>query len=245
MGKKKSGNNVTKLSFNDTTQDDENVTNLKYTPKEIIFKNESQQEYWNLMNNKEITICAGPAGTGKSFLSAAKALDLHTKERSKYKNIIIVTPAVEADEKLGALPGTMEEKLEPYNFSTIYTFEKLIGKVKTETLMKRGRIKQMGLGFMRGVTIDNAVVIFEEMQNSTPKQMKTILTRIGENAKYFITGDLEQSDRYQKYEDCGLYVAMEKLKDVVQIGVFQFEQKDIVRNPIISIILEKFNGSIK
>jgi len=231
------------FNFND---DDDTVYDNKFKNlSSIEFRTENQQKFWNLIGDKEITFCSGPAGTGKSFISLAKALQIFSKERKKYRKIIIVKPAVEADEKLGYLPGSMEEKLEPYIYSTKYVLEKILGKAKIEHLFSKGKIEIMALAFMRGINIDNAILIFEEAQNCTPRQMKTLLTRIGENCKFIISGDHEQSDRYKDIKESGLYFAVNKLKNIPEIGIFEFESSDIVRNPLVGKILEKFNGDVK
>lgn len=225
--------------------DDASQENKFKNLSNIQFKTKNQEKFWNLIDDKEITFCSGPAGTGKSFISLAKALQIFSKERKKYRKIIIVKPAVEADEKLGYLPGSMEEKLQPYIYSTKYVLEKILGKPKIDNLFSKGKIEMMALAFMRGINIDNSILIFEEAQNCTPRQMKTLLTRIGENSKFIISGDHEQSDRYKDMKESGLYFAMNKLKDVPEIGVFEFEPSDIVRNPLVGKILEKFNGDVK
>jgi phosphate starvation-inducible PhoH-like protein len=209
------------------------------------FRTARQKEYWDLIGEKEITLCSGPAGTGKTHISIARALQIFSKERKIYRKIIIVKPVVEADEKLGYLPGTVEEKLEPYVFSTKYILEKILGKQKIDNLFAKGKIEVMALAYMRGINVDNAILVCEEAQNMTPKQMKTLLTRIGENCKFIISGDHEQSDRYNKPSDSGLYFAMNKLKNIIEIGIFEFNPEDIVRNPIISKILERFNGDVE
>ncbi len=214
---------------------------LHKRPK-IQFRTPAQEKLWNLIDEHEIVMIAGPAGTGKSHVSVAKAIELVATK--KYKRIIIIKPVVEADEHLGFLPGDVDEKLTPYTFSTYYLFEKILGKRRLEALEENEHLVVMALAYLRGVNIDNSVLIFEEAQNCTPKQMKTLLTRIGENSKFIISGDLEQSDRYKFEKDSGLYIAIEKLKDLSEIGTFEFTQADIVRNPIIGKILKKLNGSI-
>lgn len=237
---------VTPFPKDDFNFDDDATYENKFKNlSSIEFKTENQEKFWNLIGEKEMTFCSGPAGTGKSFLSLAKALQIFSKERKKYRKIIIVKPAVEADEKLGYLPGSMEEKLEPYIYSTKYILEKLLGKPKIDNLFSKGKIEVMALAFMRGINIDNSILIFEEAQNCTPRQMKTLLTRIGENSKFIISGDHEQSDRYKDMKESGLYFAMDKLKEVPEIGVFEFQPADIVRNPLVGKILEKFNGDVK
>ncbi len=236
----------TDLLTDNFNSDDNSNSNEKFQDlNKMEFRTARQKEYWDLIGQKEIVLCSGPAGTGKSYISLAKALHIFSKERKIYKKIIIVKPVVEADEKLGYLPGSMEEKLEPYIYSTKYILEKIIGKQKIEHLFSKGKIEIMALAFMRGVNIDNAILIFEEAQNCTPRQMKTLLTRIGENSKFIISGDHEQSDRYKDTKESGLYFAMNKLKSVSEIGIFEFEPSDIVRNPLVGKILEKFNGDVK
>jgi phosphate starvation-inducible PhoH-like protein len=225
--------------------DDNNNGNGKFRSlDDIEFRTDRQQDFWNLIYEKEITLCSGPAGTGKSYISLARALQIFSRERKKYRRIIVVKPVVEADEKLGYLPGTVEEKLEPYVYSTKYILEKILGKQRVDSLFSKGKLEVMALAYMRGINIDNAIVVCEEAQNMTPKQMKTLLTRIGEDSKFIVSGDHEQSDRYRKPTESGLYFAMNKLKNIQEIGILEFEQSDIVRNPVISKILERFNGDI-
>jgi phosphate starvation-inducible PhoH-like protein len=226
---------------------EEEINNaIKIKKLEISFRTKAQEELWNLIDQKEITICAGAAGTGKSHISVLKALDLLSKQQNKYKKIILTTPIQEADgERMGFLPGTVEEKMSPYTFSSIYLFRKILGDQKVDRMLERKQIEIMALAFFRGVNIDNSILICEESQNLTKKTMRTLLTRIGENSKFLISGDIQQSDRNKDIKDNGLFFAMEKLKDIPQIGLFEFSDLDIVRNPVISIILKRFNGDIE
>jgi phosphate starvation-inducible PhoH-like protein len=153
---------------------------------------------------------------------------------------VIVRPAVEAEEKLGSLPGDVEEKLDPYIFPTYYLLDKIIGKDAREKLKEAEIINVMALAYMRGMNIDNTILIFEEAQNSTPKQMKLLLTRIGYNSKFFISGDLEQTDRYKDKKQSGLWDALQRLNGVNDIGIFEFSNADVVRNPIISKLLKRY-----
>jgi phosphate starvation-inducible protein PhoH and related proteins len=204
------------------------------------FLTESQRKYYSLLNEKEITICSGPAGVGKSYIAMKAAVDLLVDPTTPYEKIIIVRPAVEAEEKLGSLPGNVEEKLDPYIFPSYYLLNKIIGKQNREKLKEVEAIEVFALAYMRGMNIDNSILIFEEAQNCSPKQMKLLLTRIGFNSKFFISGDLEQTDRYKDKTHSGLYDAIEKFTNIDKIGIFSFKDKDIVRNPIISHILEKY-----
>ena len=212
---------------------------MKKKPKEK-FLTENQRKYYEILTHNQITICTGPAGVGKSYVAMNAALNLLYDADNKYEKIIIVRPAVEAEEKLGALPGNVEEKLDPYIFPSYYLMNKIIGKDAREKLKELEFIEVFALAYMRGMNIDNSILIFEEAQNSTPNQMKLLLTRIGYNSKFFISGDLEQTDRYKDKKQTGLWDAIQKLKNVSEIGVFEFGSEDVVRNPIISKILNRY-----
>lgn len=204
------------------------------------FLSENQKKYYEILINSQITICSGPAGVGKSYIAMKAAVDLLADPKSPYEKIIIVRPAVEAEEKLGSLPGGLEEKLDPYIFPSYYLLNKIIGKEAREKLKSIEVVEVFALAYMRGMNIDNSILIFEEAQNSSPNQMKLLLTRIGFNSKFLISGDLEQTDRYRDKKLSGLYDAVNKFKDVDDVGVFEFENDDIVRNPLISKILKKY-----
>jgi phosphate starvation-inducible PhoH-like protein len=212
---------------------------LKKKTKEK-FLSESQKEYYNKLQEAQITICSGPAGVGKSYIAMKAAIDLLVDPSTPYEKIIIVRPAVEAEEKLGSLPGNVEEKLDPYIFPTSYLLNKIIGKDAREKLKEMEVIEVFALAYMRGMNIDNSILIFEEAQNSTPNQMKLLLTRIGFNSKFFISGDLEQTDRYKDKTHSGLYDAINRFNNVKQIMCHEFSQGDVVRNPLITKILEKY-----
>lgn len=226
--------------------------NANLTKKQIIkgivskrprkkFLSENQKVYYNNLIENEITICSGPAGVGKSYIAMRAAVDLLLDESNSYEKIIIVRPAVEAEEKLGSLPGNLEEKLDPYIFPSYYLLNKIIGKEAREKLKNHDVIEVFALAYMRGMNIDNSILIFEEAQNCTPSQMKLLLTRIGFNSKFFVSGDVEQTDRYRDKTQSGLYDALNRFRDIERIGVFEFENKDVIRNPLISKILDKYD----
>jgi len=204
------------------------------------FLTQSQREYYDKLIRNQITICSGPAGVGKSFIAMKAAVDLIADHTSPYEKIIIVRPAVEAEEKLGSLPGNVEEKLDPYIFPSYYLLNKIIGKEAREKLKQMEVIEVFALAYMRGMNIDNSILIFEEAQNATPKQMKLLLTRIGTDSKFFISGDLEQTDRYKDKKHSGLWDAIEKFKNISEIGVHEFGDEDVVRNPLITEILKRY-----
>lgn len=207
------------------------------------FLTQTQKNYYDKLISSEVTICSGPAGVGKSYITMKAAIDLISDPSTPYEKIIIVRPAVEAEEKLGSLPGNVEEKLDPYIFPSYYLLNKIIGKETREKLKDLEVIEVFALAFMRGMNIDNSILIFEEGQNATPSQMKLLLTRIGFNSKFFISGDVEQSDRYKNKTHSGLWDAMEKFRGDENISTFEFKDKnDIVRNPLISKILQKYDN---
>jgi len=233
-----------------TTQP-QNQEETKKTKKELIteiikkkskekFLSDNQKLYYELLKKNQITLCSGPAGVGKSYIAMKAAIDLLADPQSPYEKIIIVRPAVEAEEKLGALPGNVEEKLDPYIFPSYYLMNKIIGKEAREKLKENDIIEVFALAYMRGMNIDNSILIFEEAQNSTPNQMKLLLTRIGFSSKFFISGDLEQTDRYKDKTHTGLYDALKKFKNLDDVGIFEFESKDVVRNPLIGKLLKRY-----
>ena len=204
-------------------------------------KNRKQKEFANLINKHEIIIASGPAGTGKSYISIAKAIELVQNQESPYKKIIISKPAVEAGEKHGFMPGDMKEKMEPYVASSVDIIDKILGKSTREKLVENGIVQIEALAFIRGKTVDNTILIMEEAQNMSPNQVKTLLTRIGENSKFIISGDIDQSDKYRDVTHSGLYDVMNRHRNIKEIGFFEFGVEDIVRNPIISKILKNYN----
>ena len=238
------------ISGKPTTTSGETKTPVR-TKKDIIniviprptkekFLTENQRTYYENLTKNQITICSGPAGVGKSYIAMKAAVDLLRDTNNSYEKIMIVRPAVESEEKLGSLPGTLEEKLDPYISPSYYLLNKLIGKENREKLIELELIEVQALAFIRGWNIDNTILIFEEAQNSTPNQMKLLLTRIGFNSKFFISGDLEQTDRYKDKTQTGLWDAIKKFRDMDDIGIFEFDENDIVRNPLITEILKKY-----
>lgn len=205
------------------------------------FLTTNQKKYYDTLTSSVITVCSGPAGVGKSYITMKAAIDLIADPTTPYEKIIIVRPAVEAEEKLGSLPGNVEEKLDPYIFPSYYLLNKIIGKEAREKLKEIEVIEVFALAYMRGMNIDNSILIFEEGQNASPSQMKLLLTRIGFNSKFFISGDVEQSDKYRNKTQSGLWDAIEKFRESDGISIFEFKDKnDIVRNPLITKILEKY-----
>lgn len=216
------------------------IAEILYGKKLLIRgKNKKQKELLTEISLKEITLTIGPAGTGKSFCSLAKALELLANPDNNYQKIYLITPNVEADgSELGFMPGDLAEKLQYYLFSSYYLIDKIIGKQNRKRLQELKIIDSLAVGFLRGCNVDNAILIAEESQNLTKSQMKTLLTRIGFNSKMIISGDLEQVDT--KITNNGLKDSLNRFSDMNEIGKVIFDQKDIIRNPIISKILSKY-----
>lgn len=203
-------------------------------------KNASQKEFINLINQKEITFGYGCSGTGKSYLSIFKAFQLLKNPNNKFKKIIVAKPIVDVEESIGFLPGSELEKLRPYVMSSIEIMNRIVGSGTRQKLEENDFIEFIALAHIRGMNIENSIMIMEEAQNMSPLQMKTLLTRIGKDSKYIINGDLDQSDRYKNVKDSGLYDALEKHSNIEEIGMHEFHKDDIVRNPLITKILDNY-----
>ena len=201
----------------------------------IEFKNAAQKMAWAGFQQHDILFISGSAGVGKSFLAMAFAIS-EVLQGNKEK-IILTRPVVEAGEKLGFLPGSFEEKIGPYMTPLYQCIEKLTEKDSPQRAIVQQAIEVAPIAYMRGVTFDNAVCIFDEAQNATMMQLKLFLTRIGENCKMIVNGDPSQSDLNTR--DVALVEVIEKLHSIPGIGVLKFKDEDIVRNPIISKIIEK------
>jgi len=236
---RKNENQVTEQPFIKTKKD--LICSILRKKTKQKFLSENQEVYYEKLVKNQITICSGPAGVGKSYISMKCAIDLLSDPTSPYEKIIIVRPAVEAEEKLGSLPGNLEEKLDPYIFPSYYLLNKIIGKDAREKLKEAEIIEVFALAYMRGMNIDNSILIFEEAQNATPNQIKLLLTRIGYNSKFFISGDLEQTDRYKDKKQSGLYDALQRFNKVNDIGIYDFRNAKNVRNPLIGKILERYD----
>ena len=207
---------------------------------EMEFKNPAQKRFYNTITKKDVTFCIGPAGCGKTFLSVHRALRELGDKDSKIDGIVIVKPLVEADgEKIGFLPGDLEEKTAPWMMSFYYNMEQIIGKQRLKMLKEGGIVEVMPLAFMRGITLSNKVVILDEAQNATPEQIKMFVTRIGQDSKYIVTGDLEQSDLRNRTS--GLEDAIKRFAGVTGVGLAQFKEKDIVRHPMVKRLLKRYH----
>lgn len=204
-------------------------------------KNENQGKVRESIRNNEITIVSGLPGTGKTYIACAEALKL-IKSKSKYKKILLVKSVVQLKgEELGHLPGDLNEKFDPYMGSFVDNFEKIIGESLTRKLRELGLINIQPLAFVRGRSIDNTVIIVDEAQNISIDNMRTLMTRIGDNSKMVILGDVKQKDIRNK-KDSSLEVIIEKFNHIDNFGCVELrDPNDVVRNPIIRIIEETFD----
>jgi phosphate starvation-inducible PhoH-like protein len=210
--------------------------NRHHKKVELLPRNTAQETYVEALLEKRMVFAVGPAGTGKTLLAVLRAIQaLRSQEVTK---IILTRPAVSVDEKHGFLPGTLNEKMEPWTRPIFDVFEEYYGLQETARMLEDGTIEIAPLGFMRGRTFKNAYIIADEMQNATPDQMKMLLTRIGENSSMVLTGDLKQHDR--GFSQNGLKDFLERLvgyrKDSMQ--VCKFGREHIERDPLVADVLE-------
>ncbi len=205
--------------------------------KAIKVKNVTQFKYIETIESSTITFGIGPAGTGKTFLAVASAVKMYTDE--KIKKIVLTRPAVEAGERLGYLPGDLSQKIDPYLVPLFDSLEYFFGNETLQYLIEKRNIEIVPLAYMRGRTLNNACIILDEAQNATVSQIKMFLTRLGEDSKMIITGDETQIDLNNK-DFSGLKKTRKSLSNIEEISVVEFKNSDIVRNKIVSKILEVF-----
>ena len=206
--------------------------------KPIVARTENQQRLVKAFEATELVFATGPAGTGKTFV--AIALAVKALKNKEIRKIILSRPAVEAGEKLGFLPGEMKDKLDPYLQPLYDALQDMVPGAKLKEYMENNVIQIAPLAFMRGRTLNDAVIILDEAQNTTTHQIKMFLTRLGMNAKMIITGDVTQID-LPPTATSGLVQAMQILKGVKGIGKVEFEKKDIVRHKLVQRIVEAYD----
>ncbi|MEP6505570.1 MAG: PhoH family protein, partial [Betaproteobacteria bacterium] len=206
----------------------------------LIGRTPNQVQYLRQILSHDITLGVGPAGTGKTFLAVACAVD--ALERTSVQRIVLTRPAVEAGERLGFLPGDLSQKVDPYLRPLYDALYDLMGYERVTKAFERGAIEIAPLAFMRGRTLNHAFVILDEAQNTTPEQMKMFLTRIGFGTKAVVTGDLTQID-LPRGSRSGLTDASEVLRDVTGIAVTQFGSSDVVRHPLVARIVEAYDAA--
>jgi len=206
--------------------------------REISARGPGQRAYVDAIEKDDLVFAVGPAGTGKTFLAMTKAVMALTKER--ISRIILTRPAVEAGEKLGFLPGSLEEKVLPYLRPLYDALFELLGTERSEELLAHGIIEVAPLAFMRGRTLNDAFVILDEGQNTTPEQMKMALTRLGFGSQMVVTGDITQID-LPSGQKSGLIDAIATLEHVTGVSVCRLSEKDVVRHPLVQSIVKAYD----
>ena len=205
--------------------------------KVVKAKTFGQKKYVDAIKNNTIVFGVGPAGTGKTYL--AVALAVKSFKAHDVNRIILTRPAVEAGEKLGFLPGDLQDKVDPYLRPLYDGLSDMLGMESFQKFMEKGTIEVAPLAYMRGRTLENAFIILDEAQNTTPEQIKMFLTRLGNGSKMVITGDITQIDLPNKQKS-GLIEALHVLKDVEDISIQKFSEKDVVRHKLVQDIIKAY-----
>ena len=221
------------------TNHSEDIVTYSVGGRPIKGKSAQQQQLIKAFHNKDLIFAVGPAGTGKTYLSIALAVQA-LKEKKK-KKIILSRPAVEAGEKLGFLPGDMKDKIDPYLQPLYDALEDMLPPVKLQDMIEKHVIQIAPLAFMRGRTLSDAIVILDEAQNTTPAQIRMFLTRMGWNTKMIVTGDLTQID-LPRSQQSGLKEALRVLSDVDDIEIVKLSSKDIVRHKLVTQIVNAYDN---
>ena len=221
------------------TNHSEDIVTYSVGGRPIKGKSAQQQQLIKAFHNKDLIFAVGPAGTGKTYLSIALAVQV-LKEKA-VKKIILSRPAVEAGEKLGFLPGDMKDKIDPYLQPLYDALEDMLPPVKLQDMIEKHVIQIAPLAFMRGRTLSDAIVILDEAQNTTPAQIRMFLTRMGWNTKMIVTGDLTQID-LPRSQQSGLKEALRVLSDVDDIEIVKLSSKDIVRHKLVTQIVNAYEN---
>jgi len=211
---------------------------IKTPKKEIWPRTDGQTKLLKEILNKEIVFVIGPAGTGKTFIAVSHAVSMLTS--GLINKIIISRPAVEAGEKLGFLPGDLKEKIDPYLRPIYDSFDENLSKDKVIKLIENQKIEIAPIAYLRGRTLNNSYIILDEAQNTSPIQMKMFLTRLGENSRMVVTGDITQIDLHPKKKS-GLIDAVSNLKKIKDISFVYLTEKDVVRHPLVKKIVKAYN----
>ena len=212
-------------------------------------KTDNQKLLYNKISdfNNQLILCHGIAGTGKTYVSIYKALQDVLRRGLPYDKLIIINPTVDVgnEDKLGYLPGELQQKIQQYNESTFTILNKIIGKARANKMISDGKIEIGVLNFLRGTNLENCYVILDEAQNVSPMQIKTLMTRISENCKMIIQGDMSQCDKYKAngitaYEKSGFYDVWFRLKGIEGVEHHAFTREDCIRHPLVKRILKTY-----
>ena len=212
-------------------------------------KTSNQNTFFNIIGEEDtqLILCHGIAGTGKTYVSIYKALQDVLRRGTPYEKLIIINPTVDVgnEDKLGYLPGELSAKIQQYNESTFTILDKIVGKARATKMISDNKLEIGVLNFLRGVNLENCYVILDEAQNVSPMQIKTLMTRISENCKMIIQGDMSQCDKYKtngvtNYEKSGFYDAWFRLKGVKGVNHMAFSREDCIRHPLVKRILKTY-----
>ena len=215
----------------------------------LEFKTDNQKLFYQRISdfNNQLILCHGIAGTGKTYVSCYKALQDVLRRGTPYNKLIIINPTVDVgnEDKLGYLPGELSQKIQQYNESTFTILNSIVGKAKANKLIQDGKVEIGVLNFLRGVNLEDCYVVLDEAQNVSPMQIKTIMTRISENCKMIIQGDMSQCDKYKtngvtNYEKSGFYDVWYRLKGVKGVEHMAFNREDCIRHPLVKRILKTY-----
>jgi len=208
---------------------------------DIKCRSKAQKDVLQAIEEKAISVIIGPPGTGKTYLSCARALKFVKEESTTYRRIILIKSVnVPKDEEIGYLKGTLEEKMEMYMYPFISNFHKVIGKAATESLKSSGTIEILPIKFALGVTLDDAVIIIDEAQQISKDNLRTLITRIGSNSKMIFLGDVKQKS-VNKREKSALEILIDHFTEIEEVGIVKLGKEDIVRHPIIKKLEEIFD----
>ena len=215
----------------------------------LEFKSRNQKIFFDIISevDTQLILCHGIAGTGNTYVSIYKGLQDVLRRGTPYNKLIIINPTVDVgnEDKLGFLPGELSAKIQQYNESTFTILDKIIGKARATKMISDGKLEIGVLNFLRGVNLENCYVILDEAQNVSPMQIKTLMTRIGDNCKMIIQGDMSQCDKFKAngitaYEKSGFFDAWFRLKDVEGVNHMAFSREDCIRHPLVKRILKTY-----
>ena len=215
----------------------------------LEFKSRNQKIFFDIISevDTQLILCHGIAGTGKTYVSIYKALQDVLRRGTPYNKLIIINPTVDVgnEDKLGFLPGELSAKIQQYNESTFTILDKIIGKARATKMISDGKLEIGVLNFLRGVNLENCYVILDEAQNVSPMQIKTLMTRISNDCKMIIQGDMSQCDKFKAngitaYEKSGFFDAWFRLKDVEGVNHMAFSREDCIRHPLVKRILKTY-----
>ena len=215
-----------------------------FSPKTL-----NQKVFYDILSEEQtqLILCHGIAGTGKTYVSIYKALQDVLRRGTPYDKLIIINPTVDvgSEDKLGYLPGELQTKIQQYNESTFTILDKIIGKSRSTKMISDGKLEIGVLNFLRGVNLENSYVILDEAQNVSPMQIKTLMTRIGDDCKMVIQGDMSQCDKYKtngvsNYEKSGFYDVWFRLKGIEGVNHMVFSREDCIRHPLVKRILKTY-----